>query len=110
MVEVRKINTYEDFKSFINVGDGLKIVKIGAEWCGPCRVMENTIHGLNPDKINGILLGAVDIDEDGMEQVSVDYSVRNIPVLLFFKNGNMVKKEVGVVGADVIYNNIEEYK
>ena len=47
---------------------------------------------------------AHNIDDDNMEQITIDYSIKNIPVLLFFKNGILIKKEIGVVNANNIYN------
>ena len=55
MVTVREINSYDDFKSFINMDDDkLHVVKIGAEWCGPCRVRESTISNLESDRVNDV--------------------------------------------------------
>jgi thioredoxin 1 len=111
MVNVKEIKSYDEFNSFKNLDDNnLKIVKIGAEWCGPCRVMEETIHGLDENKITGVLFGAVNIDDDNVEQIAIDYSIRNIPVLLFFKNSELVYKNVGSINAETIYNIINEYK
>lgn len=111
MVNVKEIKSYNEFNSFKDSNDGnLRIIKIGAEWCGPCRVMEDTIHGLDEDKINGVLFGVVNIDDEDMEQVAIDFSIRNIPVLLFFKNSEMVYKNVGSINAEGIYNIINQYK
>ena len=111
MVNVKEINSYNEFNSFKGSNNNmLNIVKIGAEWCGPCRMMSDLIHGLDEDKVDGVLFSEIDIEGDGMDAVAVDYSIRNIPVLLFFKNGEMLHKHVGSLNADGIYNLINEYK
>ena len=111
MVDIKNIKSYDEFNSFKNDNDGnLKVVKVGAEWCGPCRIMEDVIHNLEDEKINGVLFASVDIEEDGVDQVAVDFSIRNIPVLLFFKDGELVKKSVGSLNNEGIYNLINEFK
>ena len=72
--------------------------------------MEETIHGLDENKITGVLFGTVNIDDDNVEQIAIDYSIRNIPVLLFFKNSELLYKNVGSINAEGIYNIINEYK
>lgn len=110
-MKMKKIENYDDFNSFKNENDGnLRIVKIGAEWCGPCRVMEKIIHEMEENLIENTVFAEIDIENDDMDQVTVEYSIRNIPVLLFFKNGEMVNKHVGSTNAEGIYNMINQYK
>ena len=111
MVTVREINSYDDFKSFINMDDDkLHVVKIGAEWCGPCRVLESIILNLESDRVNDVLFGQVDIDKDGTEDLVTEFKVRSIPVMLFIKNGEVFDKKVGGINADEIYKTIESCK
>ena len=111
MVNVKNIKNCDEFNSFKNENDGnLKIVKVGAGWCGPCRVMAQTIHDLDESKLENVLFAELDIEDDSVDQIAVDYSIRNIPVLLFFKNGELVHKTVGSLNAEGIYNAINQYK
>jgi thioredoxin 1 len=111
MITIREINNFDDLKSFYNESsDSLHIVKIGAPWCGPCNVLSTTLKNLDETKINGSLIASVNVDEDGSEDIVSEYSIRNVPVILFIKNGELLNKVVGSVDSDTIYKKIDEYK
>ena len=111
MITVREIKNLDDLKSFYGEeSESLHIVKIGAPWCGPCRIMTETLHGLDIEKLNSALVAEVNIDEDDSEPIAMEYGIRNIPVTLFVKNGELVNKATGVLNAEAIYNKIEEFR
>lgn len=105
MIEIRDISTKEDFEHFKNLSsDKIICVKFGASWCGPCRVLEGTLKNLETEKIGNTLFGELDVDNENMEDVVTDNRVKNIPVMVFFKNGFEAKRLVGNVPASEIYN------
>ena len=109
MVTIKNLKTYDDFHEFINEADGkLRIAKLSAPWCGPCRVLSETIKGLDREKIGDTLFAEIDIDTDETEQIGVECNVRGVPVLLYYKDGTELKRTVGAVGAADLYKNIEE--
>lgn len=109
MISVKTLKSTDDFKSFVNENDGkLRICRLMAPWCGPCRVLGETIRGLDPNKIGDTLFAEIDIDTDETEQVGVDCNVRGVPVMIFYKNGEEVKRIMGAVPAVDIYKAIEE--
>jgi thioredoxin 1 len=111
MITVREIKNYDDFTSFTDMdSDKLHVVKLGAEWCGPCRVLSSTISNLDNTRVENVLFGEVDIDNDGTEKLVEDFKVRSIPVTLFIKNGEVIDKRVGGINADEIYKTIETCK
>lgn len=111
MITVREITSMDDLKSFYgDSAESLHIVKIGAEWCGPCRVLSDTLRGLDAERIGDTLVGEVDIDNDSCEDIATEYNIRNIPVMLFVKNGEVINKVVGSLPTDMIYGKIEECK
>lgn len=111
MIEIRKIKNLDDLKSFYAESpDSLHLVKIGAPWCGPCRTLSDTLHGLDKEKLNGTLIADVNIDEEDNEDIAVEYNVRSIPVTLYVKNGEVLDKYLGATSANDIYKHIEEYK
>ena len=111
MVEVVEIKNQDEFNSFINMDkDNLHVIKISAEWCGPCRQLSNIIHNLDNDKIGNVVFGEMDVENEDVEGLITEYKVRNIPVMLFIKNGELVHKTVGTISADMIYNIFETYK
>ena len=111
MIEIREIKNFEDLKSFYTeIPESLHLVKIGAKWCGPCRTLSDTLHNLDPNKIGDTLIADVDIDEEDNEDIAAEYNIRNIPVTLYVKNGEVLGKYVGSTPANDIYKHIEEYK
>ncbi|MCZ2442630.1 MAG: thioredoxin family protein, partial [Flavobacteriales bacterium] len=62
--------------------------------CGPCKMIGPVVEELAKEYEGKALIGKVDVDNN--PQISVEYGVRSIPTLLFFKNGEVVDKRVGV--------------
>jgi len=105
MNEIVKIKNVEEFEKLIKKNETV-IIKATAEWCGPCRVLENTLKGLNKADLDGAVLAEFDVDD--AEDISKTLGVRNIPVLFFYKNGEQKDKLVGNVPSNNIYGAIRK--
>ena len=108
MVNIRKITSVEDYNEFIKKSDSVNIVKFYADWCGPCKVLTDKIVNLNPDKLNNVFFGEVNVDNEDFDSVCSELGIRGIPVLAYFKNGVLVNKSVGLVNDNDIYTAIEK--
>ena len=64
-----------------------------ATWCGPCRMVGPIMEELSNEYEGKVVVGKCDIEEN--EDIPMQYGVRNIPTILFFKNGQLVDKFVG---------------
>lgn len=64
-----------------------------AEWCGPCRMVGPFIEQLAEEYEGKAAIGKIDIEEN--DDLATKYAIRNIPTVLFFKNGQVVDKMVG---------------
>ena len=84
--------TNENFESLKN-GEQPLVVDFWATWCGPCRMVGPVISELAEAYDGKIVVGKCDVEEN--EDIAVDYGIRNIPTILFFKNGQVVDKMVG---------------
>ncbi len=84
--------TSENFESLKNGALPL-VVDFWATWCGPCRMVGPIISELAEKYDGKIVVGKCDIEE--AEELAVEYSIRNIPTILFFKDGEVVDKLVG---------------
>jgi thioredoxin 1 len=73
----------------------LAIVDLSAEWCGPCRMVSPIIHEIAAEYEGRIVAGELNVDEN--PAITARYKVRNIPTVLFIKNGEVVDKQVGAV-------------
>ena len=106
-----EINTTEEYNAFVNANDNiLRVIKVGAEWCGPCRVLSNTIDALDSDKVGSAIFAEIDVENDNLNDVVTSLNIRSIPVLIFVKNGSIVEKRIGGISESDFYNLIEKHK
>ena len=71
------------------------LVDFWAEWCGPCRMVGPIIEEISHEYSEKALV--VKCDVDNSPGVAAKYSIRNIPTILFFKDGKIADKQVGAV-------------
>jgi thioredoxin 1 len=81
------------------------LVDFWAEWCGPCRMVGPVVEELSKDYDGKAVVGKVNVDNN--PGVSAKFGIRNIPTILFFKNGEIVDKQVGAVPKSVLAAKIE---
>ena len=89
--------TTENFESYKNCELPL-VVDLWATWCGPCKMIGPVISELANDYDGKIVVGKCNIEDN--DDIAIDYGVRNIPTILFFKNGELVDKFVGAASKD----------
>lgn len=88
--------TDTNFQSEVIDSEVPVLVDFWAEWCGPCKMIGPVIDQVATDMDGQVKVGKVNVDE--ARELAVKYNVRSIPLLLFFKNGE-VKDQI--VGANV---------
>ena len=71
-----------------------------AEWCGPCRMVGPIVEELSNDYGDTAVIGKVNVDNNA--NISAMFGIRNIPTILFFKDGKVVDKQVGAVPKSVL--------
>lgn len=81
------------------------VVDFGATWCGPCQMVAPIIEELASEYDSRVVIGKCDVDQDS--DLPGRFNVRNIPTILFIKNGEVVSKLVGAQSKDVLKKAIE---
>lgn len=85
--------------------DGIVVVDFFANWCGPCKVLSPTIEKLSIE-MNDIKFVKVDVDKH--DEIARTYGIMSIPTLIFFKEGKVVNKHIGLITEDKIKEIIDE--
>ena len=71
------------------------IVDFWAEWCGPCKMLTPILEELSEELKEEISVIKVNLDEN--QELAMKYSIRSIPTLLLFKEGDLLDTKVGLL-------------
>jgi thioredoxin 1 len=81
------------------------VIDFWAEWCGPCRMVGPIIEELATEYQDRVIIGKLDVDNN--DDVVSKFGIRNIPTILFIKNGEVVNKQVGATNKAAIAEKID---
>ncbi len=81
------------------------VVDFWAPWCGPCRMIAPIIEELAEDYEGKAKICKVNTDEE--QDIAIQFGIRSIPTLLFFKDGEVVDQMIGAAGKQVIAEKID---
>lgn len=99
--------TDSNFEELVLKSDKPVLVDFWAEWCGPCRMVGPVVEELSKEYAGKAVIGKVNVDNNAA--ISAKYGIRNIPTLLFFKNGEVVEKHVGVAAKNVLADKLNAH-
>jgi thioredoxin 1 len=99
-IEITDANFEEIIKSELPI-----LVDFWAEWCGPCKMIGPVVEELAGDYEGKAIIGKVDVDSN--PSVAQAFGIRSIPTLLFFKDGQIVDKQVGAVPKAVLAGKLD---
>ena len=86
-------------------GKGFVVGDFFANWCGPCRMLSPILDEVKEDLGDKVEIYKVNVDDE--ENLAREFGVMSIPCVFFFKNGEMVGKQVGLVSKDMLVSKIQ---
>ncbi len=98
--------TDANFEELVLKSDKPAIVDLWAEWCGPCRMVGPIVEEMSTEYEGRAVIGKLDVDSN--PGTTAKYGIRNIPTILFFKNGEVADKQVGAVPKSVLVAKLEK--
>ncbi|MBO8159820.1 thioredoxin [Thermosyntropha sp.] len=82
------------------------LVDFWAAWCGPCKMLGPIVDAVAEENQGRIVVGKVNVDEN--RDLAVQFGIRGVPTLIFFKDGKEIKRVVGVQSKAQLQKLIDE--
>lgn len=98
--------TDDNFEQEVLSSDTPVLVDFWAEWCMPCRMLAPTIDELANEFTGRVKVGKVDTDAN--RDVSLKFDINAIPTVLLFKDGEVLRKFVGVISKQEFADELEK--
>lgn len=95
----------DNFKELLSSEQPL-VIDFWAEWCGPCRMMAPIVDELAAEYAGKVVIGKCNVEDN--DEITMEYGVRNIPTIIFFKGGALVDKQVGASSKEALKAKIEK--
>ena len=92
MSNIKDINSTNFDKEVLN-SELPVLIDFWAPWCGPCRMVGPVVENLAEANQGKIRVAKINVDEN--QALAMQYGIRSIPTLSFFKGGEEVKRIVG---------------
>lgn len=95
-----------NFDEIVLKADKPVIIDLWAAWCGPCRIVGPIIEEIGREYEDKAIVGKLDVDNS--PRTTAKFGIRNIPTILFFKDGQVVDKQVGAVPKSILVSKLEK--
>ncbi len=98
--------TNDNFKKEVLESTIPVIVDFAAEWCGPCKRLSPIVHEVAKDLADSAKVCHIDVDAS--QEISLKYDITSVPTILFFKQGSVVDKLVGLASKITIVDRVKK--
>jgi len=98
--------TDSNFEEILN-SEKPVMVDFWAEWCGPCKMVGPLVEEMAGEYDGKAVIAKVDVDNN--PNVSAKYGIRSIPTMLFFKDGEIVDRQIGAVPKNVLTTKLDAH-
>jgi thioredoxin 1 len=85
--------------------NGVVLVDVSAQWCGPCKALAPIVDEIAVMYKDKIKVGKVDVDNS--PNIPAKYNILSVPTLLYFKNGQLVDQQVGLISKQALQKQID---
>lgn len=100
-LELTDANFQEEIANY----NGIAVVDFWAIWCGPCKMIGPIIEEMAEKYEGKVKVGKLDVDHN--DETAFKYSIRSIPTVLFFKNGEVVDRHVGTAPKSQFFEKVD---
>lgn len=101
---MEKIITQQNYQELLATGLPV-VIDFSATWCGPCKKIAPIIAELATEYAGKVIIGKCDVDDN--DELTEKFGIRNVPTVLFIKNGEVVDKHVGAAPKNAFVEKIE---
>lgn len=91
---MEKVITSENIAEVLSASQPI-VIDFWAPWCGPCRVLSPTVSEIASQYEGKAIVAKCNVED--CEDIAAEYGIRNIPSLVFIKDGQVVDRTVGLV-------------
>jgi len=100
--------TDKNFEELVLKSDKPVMVDFFASWCGPCKILGPIVDELATDYAETAVIGKMNVETNALTPIK--YDIRNIPTILFFKDGEIVDRQVGMLPKQVLSEKFDALK
>jgi len=99
--------SFDDYLNHLKASSKLVLVDFNAVWCGPCKTLKPIVQKVIKKNADKVELFEIDVDKNST--VANTMNVRAIPLLILYKQGKEVWRNMGLVEEEVILEKVKEF-